>query len=296
MLNLVEEAAKDGTLPLSAITTLNTARKNGVQILELLNNISDLSKLVSSSMELMERPSSLKPILQAALELSRKEASVKGVSVHLEVPSKLAASWFVCDSVRCQQLLLNLMNTASKLTSNSSITLSVTMDDGTLFSGRSSVRSWSAASTPTAAASRNNSPTCQCVRKLLRFEVLDLGVNIEPRDFNSFGLSAQSPRLAGCGFGLAMCKQLCDRLGGTIGARNSLEKGASIWVALPLRHCQFSCSDLSHHPFVLSTTTSPMFRKDSGLFSSSPTGSPRNAVRLPRAFSDAVLESPNYYL
>jgi CheY-like chemotaxis protein len=82
----------------------------------------------------------------------------------------------------------------------------------------------------------------RCVRvteQALRISVRDTGPGIDParqeRLFEPFDrLGAETSGVEGTGLGLALTKQLVERLGGTIGVQTAPAQGSTFWIDLPL--------------------------------------------------------------
>jgi signal transduction histidine kinase len=115
------------------------------------------------------------------------------------------------DAPRLEQILLNLIDNAIKFTARGSVSVAVAVAEESLRD------------------------------VLLRFEVRDTGIGIEPADqrriFNLFEQADGSTTRAygGTGLGLALCKQLIGLMGGAIGVESKLGGGSVFWFTVRLR-------------------------------------------------------------
>jgi len=142
----------------------------------------------------------------------RKQANVFAVRIQPRVDQ------MVSDPARLKQILFELLTNAAKFTYNGSVTLEV------------SVRSEDA-------------------RELLVFEVRDTGLGIPPdrmaRIFEPFFQvdSSATRSRNGAGLGLAVCRGLCELLGGQIDAQSKFGQGSVFTIVLPGAHASL----LNHH-------------------------------------------------
>ncbi|MDB5966670.1 MAG: hypothetical protein JWQ72_3170, partial [Polaromonas sp.] len=74
-------------------------------------------------------------------------------------------------------------------------------------------------------------------RPMLRVTVTDNGIGFDPRYaeriFEPFQRLHSADRYPGSGIGLATCRKIIDRHGGTIGAEGRPGEGATFWFSLP---------------------------------------------------------------
>eukprot|EP01006_Ploeotia_vitrea_P038250 TRINITY_DN66222_c4_g8_i1.p1 TRINITY_DN66222_c4_g8~~TRINITY_DN66222_c4_g8_i1.p1 ORF type:complete len:879 (+),score=394.72 TRINITY_DN66222_c4_g8_i1:230-2638(+) len=152
-----------------------------------------------------------------------QNAFAKGLEMAFDVDSSCPPT-VVSDSARVRQVLLNLLTNAIKFTEEGYVRVRVslvavpetadgTFDDGFVLVDRSSA--------------------------VLRFEVLDTGIGIDPDDlsviFQRFQQADSSSTRAfqrGTGLGLAVSRRLVSRLGGTIGVNSSRDQGSRFWFTV----------------------------------------------------------------
>jgi len=177
-------------------------RKSGENLLDIVNDILDFSKIEAHRLSLEEMPFDLRSTLEDTLELLAGRAHAKGLEiiglVDPALPRQISG-----DPGRLRQILMNLAGNAIKFTE----------------SGEISVRAELLAS---------DDETVQ-----IRFLVQDTGIGI-PADrvdaiFEPFTQADDSTtrRFGGTGLGLAICKQLCQLMGGEIGAESEVGKGST---------------------------------------------------------------------
>jgi signal transduction histidine kinase len=70
-----------------------------------------------------------------------------------------------------------------------------------------------------------------------RFSVTDNGIGIDPQDaqraFEAFGRLNRQDEYAGCGMGLALCKRIVDRHGGSIEVEPAPTGGSTFLITIP---------------------------------------------------------------
>lgn len=188
-------------------TLVETLNSSGEALLDILNDLLDLSKIEAGKLTLEDVDFNLLEVIDGPVELLGKGAFAKNVElicdVAPEIPLVLRG-----DPGRLRQVLFNLLSNAIKFTPSGEVLLRV-------------------------------APEQQDLRKtVLRFEVIDSGVGIEPADqlriFDSFSQADESiTRLhGGTGLGLSIVKQLVEIMGGRVGLQSEPGKGSVFSFAL----------------------------------------------------------------
>jgi signal transduction histidine kinase/ActR/RegA family two-component response regulator len=183
---------------------------SGALLLNIINDILDLSKVEAGKMTLEEKSFNLETLTEGALLLYQAQASLKSVELYLEYDANLAKC-FIGDSIRLNQVLLNLTNNAIKFTDQGAVTIQIT---GTTL-------------TPTHTG--------------IEIRVKDSGIGISPDVletlFDSFKQADESTtrKYGGTGLGLAISKQIIELMGGNISAQSELQVGSTFVVSLNLK-------------------------------------------------------------
>ena len=187
---------------------IDTILESGRTLLRLLNDALDLSRAEASGLELQEEPLEAAALLDDVNTLWSAQAELKGIGfrVSYEGPQDL---WLLADRDRLRQVLNNLVGNALKFTAEGSVEVRL----------RAAVEG-------------------DCVR--LAGEVADTGPGV-PADrreeiFSPFHQTDAGVRLGGAGLGLAVCRQIVERMNGTIVARENPGGGALFAFEAPLYH------------------------------------------------------------
>ncbi|MBV2261942.1 MAG: PAS domain-containing protein [Thauera sp.] len=171
---------------------LDQARKiqlSSQHLLGVINDILDFSKIEADKMSLEHVEFDLEQVLREALDLLAGKAAEKGLELALELAPELPTR-LVGDPLRLGQVLINFANNAVKFTERGSVRIRALLqaDLGDTL--------------------------------LLRFEVSDTGIGVEPeqqaRLFQSFQQadSSTTRKYGGTGLGLAICRRLAELMGG----------------------------------------------------------------------------------
>ena len=186
---------------------LEMLRVSGQNLLGLLNDILDFSKIEAGRMELAPIDFALDDVLGAlasSMTASAAEKSLElAIGVAPDVPHFLHG-----DSLRLQQILVNLTSNAIKFTEHGEVTVTVSVQ----------------------------SRLHDAIQ--LRFEVCDTGIGLTDIQvaqlFTPFSQADASitRRFGGTGLGLYITRQLVDLMGGTIGVSSQFGRGSCFWFTL----------------------------------------------------------------
>ncbi|MEZ4649095.1 MAG: ATP-binding protein [Candidatus Eisenbacteria bacterium] len=183
---------------------LVTIRSSGEALLSIIDDILDLSKAEAGEIRLEPLPTRIREVARDALAAIRPRVTERGVSLSLEVADEVPEI-AVFDALRVRQVISNFLANAAKFTTAGSISLRVGVRQG----------------------------------PRLHIEVEDTGIGFAtedaPRLFERFTQADASTtrRFGGTGLGLAISRSLLELMGGEIGARGEVGKGATFWCEFP---------------------------------------------------------------
>ncbi len=187
---------------------LDAIRTSGHALMKVIDDILDFSKIEAGGLELDHSDFDLRRMVDDVLAMVASTANEKQLEVVARVDSEVP-TMLRSDGNRIRQVLANLVNNAVKFTSQGEVVIRVAAVD----SGAGSV--------------------------LLRFEVSDTGIGMEPaligRVFESFVQADASVtrEYGGTGLGLTISRRLVELLGGEIGASSSRGEGSTFWFTVP---------------------------------------------------------------
>jgi signal transduction histidine kinase/DNA-binding response OmpR family regulator len=197
---------RDGALASSAaaLQDLDRIYVNAQHLGRMVGDVLDLASSEAGQLRLYQEPLDLAEVLQAVVATGAQLAQEKGLAWRAQLPP--AGAWVRGDRTRLRQVALNLVGNAVKFTERGAVTLELSAaDDGVTVS------------------------------------IADTGPGVpladQRRIFDEFRASERTADrgYGGLGLGLAICKQLIERHGGTIGVRSSGEQdaGATFFFTLP---------------------------------------------------------------
>jgi len=181
---------------------LSKARQAAESLLVIINDILDFSKIEAGKLDLESSEFSLQGVLDRVTAIVGMKAHEKGLELLLNTSADVPPT-LVGDSLRLEQVLINLCSNAVKFTAHGEIVVvtvkSVVVDE---------------------------------TRITLRFSVRDTGVGMTEaqvkglfQPFNQLDAST-TRRYGGTGLGLAICKKLVGLMGGEIGVKSQPGKGS----------------------------------------------------------------------
>ena len=160
-------------------------------LLRIIGDILDFSKIEAGKLEIEYAEFDINAVLSEIRNITSYSVSRKGIDFIVNVPEDMNFN-VIGDSLRLQQVLLNIISNAIKFTQEGSVSVSVVIAD----------RKESAAE--------------------LVFNVSDTGIGMTEEQaskiFDAFGQadSSTTRKYGGTGLGLAICKSLVELMGGRI--------------------------------------------------------------------------------
>lgn len=182
---------------------------SGTHLLAIINDILDLAKLEAGKIQIERNLVSTRQIVDRVVTLLSQQADNKGILLETDYTDNMP-DLIIGDELRLRQILINLCANAIKFTNKGSVV--IRMHPRPFATGRAG----------------------------FILEVEDTGIGI-PEDkqatlFDRFTQvdAALSRRHGGVGLGLAICRELVDRMEGKISVRSFINVGTTIRVHLPL--------------------------------------------------------------
>ena len=188
-----------------------TAYESGLGLLNILNDILDLTRLEAGGLRIEAADCEVAVVINDVVRAMRPETQQKRIALTVTV-SETVPRLIHIDAARLRQILFNLVANAIKFTQVGGVMVVVGFEP------------WTGGGT-------------------LRVTVTDTGIgispDIQPRLFTRFMQvdSGLARRYGGVGLGLAICKELCELMGGQIGVTSAVGAGSTFWFAVP---CQSS--------------------------------------------------------
>lgn len=205
LIELIEEAAQ-----LAEVKELLPPLLSSTQHLNrIVDDVLELAKSDSGVLTLEEMQVSVWQIMDDLEALYAPQASQKQLAFNILIDADVPRMLIV-DAFRLRQVLYNLMSNAIKFTEQGSITVKV---EGITVGQQ----------------------------PLLKFSVQDSGIGIEHsaqgQIFDAYQQAKSSTHrlYGGTGLGLSICKNLVSMMGGVIGVKSELGKGADFWFTIHLQ-------------------------------------------------------------
>ena len=179
-------------------------------LLGLINDVLDMSKIESGKLTLTTEEVSLKEVVEGIVSIMQPQVKTKKQSFDIHVENILAEKVW-CDSVRLNQILLNLLSNATKYTpENGSIQLTL---------------------------SQENSPKGEDYVRI-HIKVKDNGVGMSPeflkRIYEAYSRADEkrTHKTQGTGLGMAITKYIVDAMKGSMDIQSELDKGTEVHLIL----------------------------------------------------------------
>lgn len=197
-------------LPVELEEYVDTITNAGNSLLSLVNDVLDFARLEAGKLSLTEESFNLRSLVSQVIQSLSYQAKEKEVVIKTRF-EKQVPLYLLGDARRIRQILLNLLSNAIKFTEKGSVKVRVSylrkLDD----------------------------------QVLLCITVKDTGVGISEDKldfiFEKFSQidSAYNRKQQGIGLGLAITKELVEKMGGLITVKSALNKGSEFGLTLALK-------------------------------------------------------------
>ncbi|MFI3198010.1 MAG: PAS domain S-box protein [Methylococcaceae bacterium] len=215
-----------GVTPAQAIR-LDKIEGASRHLLSIINDVLDLSKIEAGKLQIENSDFDLSAVLNNIISIIGESARDKGLYINIEFDD--VPLWLFGDPLRLHQILLNYLGNAIKFTDKGTVIVRAKLlkdsHDGLL----------------------------------VRFEVSDTGIGIEPdqidrlfKVFEQLDIST-TRKYEGTGLGLAITKRLAQLMGGDVGVESTQGVGSTFWFTARLQRGHSGVIPLS--PLSLPTIT-----------------------------------------
>ncbi len=208
-------------------------------LLNIVNDILDFSRSDANRLVLQEVRFDIYELINKSAGLLFSSIKSKGLGFCVYLSPELPL-YYSGDPGRITQVLMNLLGNAVKFTEKGSICLSISLAEG---------------------SDQDD---------LLQFEIEDTGIGISQEQISrlfqpfSQGDSGISKTFGGTGLGLVICKNLVEKMGGSIGLKSRPGEGSRFSFTLRLRHAD-NLQD-ANTGAALSGSTAILLIKDQGMY------------------------------
>lgn len=202
---------------------LNKISLSGRHMIYLINDVLDMSKIENGKMTLSVAPTTLREILESIVMIIQPQVKNKNHKFDIFVQDIISESVY-CDSLRLNQILINLASNAVKYTpENGKISITVNQEQSP--KGDEYVRT--------------------------HFKVTDNGIGMS-EDFIKIVFESferedrkRTTKEEGTGLGLAITKYLVDAMGGTIEVTSKLNVGSEFHVIIDFKKSHADGHDMT---------------------------------------------------
>ena len=183
-------------------------------LLSLINDVLDMSRIESGKMKIEEKETSLPEIMHDLKTIVQSDISSKQLDFYIDT-ADVVNEHVLCDKLRLNQVLLNLLSNAMKFTMPGGIVSVRVTQLGSALDGWASYE----------------------------FQVKDTGIGMSQdflaHVFDPFERERTSTvsGIQGTGLGMAITKNIVDMMGGSISVSSEEGKGSTFTVSLPFKTC-----------------------------------------------------------
>ncbi len=183
-------------------------------LLSLINDVLDMSRIESGKVKIEEKETSLPEIMHDLKTIVQADITSKQLEFYIDT-ADVVNEHVMCDKLRLNQVLLNLLSNAMKFTKPGGVVSVRILQKGNAPEG------WAA----------------------YEFQIKDTGIGMskefQEHVFEPFERERTSTisGIQGTGLGMAITKNIVDMMGGTISVASEEGKGSTFTVSLQFRIC-----------------------------------------------------------
>jgi len=185
--------------------------RSGKNLLAIISDILDFSRIEAKRLKLVAERTDIRELLKNTLEIVQYKAAEKGLKLVKEIEKTLPKE-VIIDSLRFQQVLLNLLTNAIKFTNEGQVKLTVS----------------------------NETMDKEAKKITMHVSVSDTGIGIKEKNqkkiFEAFSQEDMSitRKYGGTGLGLAISKQLLEKMGSNLQMTSTEGKGSDFYFEVVL--------------------------------------------------------------
>jgi len=211
IIGLDDIALKNPDIPLETRSQLQSIGYSARHLLAIINNILEINRKEDQEFDIKHEPFSLRDVLGQVNAITQSRCNEKGLNYH-EFEKGSIGDKYVGDELRLSQILFSILDNSIKYTDspgNVSFTARVVSDDGET--------------------------------RVLEFKIQDSGIGIDSdflsKVFDAFSQEDDSAtsRYGGSGLGMAVTKDIVERMQGSISVESEKGNGALFTVTIPLK-------------------------------------------------------------
>ncbi|WP_396593662.1 hybrid sensor histidine kinase/response regulator [Brevundimonas sp. R86498] len=202
----ITEVLKRRKRPAAEAGMITDMADAGGLLMRLLNGALDLSRIESGQVDVRLAPVDIRARVEAVARVWRTQAGEQGLTLTVQCDGAPEHFRVLTDEARIEQVLINLLSNALKMTPSGTVAIVVRARPGA--SGAID----------------------------LTFEVHDQGPGVpedqRERIFQPFEQLEDGRSAGGAGLGLAICRASVRALGGTLGVRDAKPRGSIFWFRI----------------------------------------------------------------
>lgn len=215
IIGFTDLAIKDYSQPDKVMNYLTKVRSASDHLLALINDVLDMSRIESGKVVITENPEDISKIMTYLADIVSADVNAKKQKFNLDI-TKIKNKYVMCDKLRLNQILLNLISNAIKYT-NTEGTISVLVEQVKNTFGD---------------------------YVTYKFVIADNGIGISKKYLNTIfdpftrERSSTVSGIQGTGLGMSITKNLIDMMNGTINIDSKVGEGTTITVLIPFKICE----------------------------------------------------------